>query len=326
MATFQDIKQLCRKHRIKIIQDSSPDFAEDSLAAYFDTKLLYIPDNWYDAEEDDDLFEILRYIGWIVVNEDTDYTREKACSLWAIDKADELGIKISRQQAKKVQADLDEYEDDDEYEGFEYDFSSIQNHFSYICSYCQYYKIGQLKRKRKATWLREMEEQFEYVSPYELDDAQIKAWDDCFDSLKENLKYLPSQYDDIYAVFEYVMPKHNPDSAKGQEEENGIRADCVLVSRKTTVVLEFKQRKDEFEGFIEQALKYKRRLDKFHLEAKTMKNKAILVLTRANNYFKQYGDAIVCSSDRLDEAITKSFGKRVYENQDIERWIDSFDM
>ena len=322
MASFDDIKKLCKEYKVKIIRGASPDFAEDSLAAYSDTKKLYIPDNWYDVDADDDLFEILRFIGWIIVDADTEYDREREGTCWAIRQGFFLGLKISNKAQKKAQKELDEYN-----EGYEYSFFLVAapRKFSYICSYCQYYTIGHLRRKQKHTWMRDMEEQFQYVSPYELDERQIKAWDDSFDTLKENLKYLPAQYNDIHAVFEYVMPRFSPDSEKGQEEETGIRADVVLVSKNKTISIEFKQRKDVFEGFMEQALKYKRRLDNYHLKAQNMKNKAILVLTKASDYFKRHDDLIVCSRDRLDEAIIALMGKRVYENPDIEEWIDSFD-
>ena len=112
MANFDDIKQLCKKNKIKIVRDSSPDFAEDSLAAYPHNRFLYVPDNWYGVEEGDDLFELLRYIGWIVVDGESDFEHEKESTLWAIKKAFILDVNISLLKAREIQEELDDISDD----------------------------------------------------------------------------------------------------------------------------------------------------------------------------------------------------------------------
>ncbi|MBR5280643.1 MAG: DEAD/DEAH box helicase [Clostridia bacterium] len=122
MADFKDIKRLCREYNVRIINAPSPDYNETSLAAYPDDRKLYIPDEWYNAEEDDELFEILKYIGWIIVDTNTDYKREKESVLWAIGQAATLNIHISHSMVVTTQSELDNYNHKEDYL---YNFDSI---------------------------------------------------------------------------------------------------------------------------------------------------------------------------------------------------------
>lgn len=120
MADFKDIRKICREYNVKMIHSGSP--SGDSLCAYYSDRELYIAEPWYNTDEEDDLFEIIKYIGWIVVKANSNYKREKESVIWAIRQAAELKIHISHSKVISTQNELNEYGNREKYQ---YDFDSI---------------------------------------------------------------------------------------------------------------------------------------------------------------------------------------------------------
>lgn len=122
MADFNDIKAICRNHNIVIEHGHAPFDPNSAIYSWPPTRTIYMDDDWSGSNDPDDLFVMLTMIGWILEDTDSDYEREKSATLWAIPKAAELGLQVSHSTLLSTQADLDEYEEDEQYI---YDFDSI---------------------------------------------------------------------------------------------------------------------------------------------------------------------------------------------------------
>ena len=157
---------------------------------------------------------------------------------------------------------------------------------------------------------------YDSVSSFPLNESQIDAWQNCIEVLGDAFSELPESYGNLSLVFEYVLPRHNPDSNRFLSE-NHIVADVIAVSADTVLVMEFKRRTDEFEGLFKQAGMYKRRLEKYHVDSWDKDVEAILVLANAEDYFSAeyyFGGVegvVSCSPDRLAETLSAIFGEEV---------------
>ena len=194
--------------------------------------------------------------------------------------------------------------------------------YQYIGQYACYYRLDVFKKKTLNELLDNLEGYHSKVSPYPLEQEQIRAWGDCYNTLQECFKTIPKQYENLYVVFEYVLPNHKPGS-KRSEGDIGIRSDVVLVSNTSTLVLEFKQRSDEFEGFVLQAKKYKTRLERYHEQARNMRNFSVLVLTKAKKHLKKHEGVTTCSKDFLSDVIQIIFENDSERHKDIKGWLRS---
>ncbi len=194
--------------------------------------------------------------------------------------------------------------------------------YRYIGQYACYYRLDVFKKKSLNEVLDRLEGYHSKVSPYTLEEKQIRAWTDTYKVLQMAFKDLPKCYSNLYVIFEYVLPTHKP-SSKRSRADNGIRADVIIVSKTATMVLEFKQRNDDFEGFVSQAQKYTTRLNRFHVQAMNMKNYTALVLTKANKYLKRHETVTSCSKDYLSDVIQIVFDKDCEKHEDIKSWLNA---
>lgn len=194
--------------------------------------------------------------------------------------------------------------------------------FRYIGQYSCYFRLDVFKKKSLNEFLDCLERYHSRVSPFDLQDEQVRAWRDCYKCLQNCFKTMPAIYNDLYVVFEYVLPTHRPDS-KRSKEDVGIRADVVIVSNTATLVLEFKQRDEDFEGFVLQAKKYKTRLEKYHSQARNMRNYSALVLSKAKKYIKKHDGVTSCSLDYLSDVIQIIFENDCERNIDIKDFLSS---
>lgn len=194
--------------------------------------------------------------------------------------------------------------------------------YQYIGQYACYYRLDVFKKKSLNELLDNLEGYHSKVSPYPLEEEQVRAWTDCYKTLQECFKSIPKQYENLYVVFEYVLPNHKPGS-KRSDGDVGIRSDVVLVSNTSTLVLEFKQRSEDFEGFVLQAKKYKTRLERYHEQAKNMRNHSVLVLTKAKKHLKKHDGVTTCSKDYLSDIIQIIFENDCERHEDIKGWLRS---
>lgn len=194
--------------------------------------------------------------------------------------------------------------------------------YQYIGQYACYYRLDVFRKKSLNELLDNLEGYHSKVSPYPLEQEQVRAWTDCYKTLQECFKTMPKQYENLYVVFEYVLPNHKPGS-KRSEGDIGVRSDVVLVSNTSTLVLEFKQRSEDFEGFVLQAKKYKTRLDRYHEQARAMRNHSVLVLTKAKKHLKKHDGVTTCSKDYLSDIIQIIFENDCERHEDIKGWLRS---
>lgn len=194
--------------------------------------------------------------------------------------------------------------------------------YCYIGQYACYFRLDVFKKKTLNEILDCLEGYYAKVSPFTLQAEQIRAWTDCYKHLQNAFKEIPQKFHNLYVVFEYVLPTHNPKS-KRSVGDVGIRADVVIVSSTATLVLEFKQRDTDFEGFVLQAKKYKTRLEKYHAQAQNMRNSAVLVLSKARKYLKKHEDVISCSSDYLSDIVQIIFENDSERHTDIKGFLHS---
>lgn len=80
---------------------------------------------------------------------------------------------------------------------------------------------------------------------------------------------------------------------------------------------------DDFEGFVLQAKKYKTRLERYHEQARNMRNHSVLVLTKAKNHLKKHDGVTACSKDYLAEIIQIIFENDSGRHEDIKEWLCS---
>jgi len=176
---------------------------------------------------------------------------------------------------------------------------------------------------RKADIIKQIRQNYSQISDFKLDKAETKSWATSLDELKQAYKQMDRAFGELDVVMEYVMPRHKPGSAKS-ESEHSIRADAIIVSSKTVIVLEFKQRDAKFEeGFVKQAGKYQTRLSRYHIGSKDIIIKSVLVLTKAENHLKTFGAVASCSADKLADALTLMFEPMPVPFFNILDWIQS---
>lgn len=114
MASFKDIEKVLKKHKINIY--ISP--TENTLMGI--AGFLWISQDWIDADySDDNLFEILMHGGKAISNGVGDEQTIEAIN-WAIEKAKEIGLKISAERQRMAYDKLINSE-------YEFDFSDISN-------------------------------------------------------------------------------------------------------------------------------------------------------------------------------------------------------
>ena len=194
--------------------------------------------------------------------------------------------------------------------------------YQYIGQYACYFRLDVFKRKTLNEFLDCLEGYYSKVSPFALEDEQVRAWTDCYKNIQSCFKDIPAKYNNLYIIFEYVLPTYNPKS-KRSKDDVGIRSDVVIVSNTATLVLEFKQRSEDFEGFVLQAKKYKTRLEKYHAQAKNMRNYSMLVLTKTKKYIKKHDGVTSCSVDYLSDVIQIIFENDCERHADIKGFLSS---
>ncbi len=181
-----------------------------------------------------------------------------------------------------------------------------------------------LEETSRGPWLEGMATQFRRICPFELTNGQIRAWGNLYDVLVSAIAALPEEYMKLRIVFEYVMPQHNPLTVS-EKPDVGVRADVILLSADKLAVLEFKDLEGPFEKCEKQVLKYKNRLQKWHVESTGMSKKAIMVFTKADDMLERVPHATFCSPDRLAEAIREAMPTPVHKMSKtrIKEWLGS---
>lgn len=181
---------------------------------------------------------------------------------------------------------------------------------------------GNLLNKTEDQFVRVLTHNYSRVAEGKPSDSQKKAWRNCYGVLFDTFRTLPESFQDLWIVFEYVLPRHAPWTKKFRKEIH-IRSDVILVGGETALVLEFKQHKKPFIGFYRQAMKYRDRLRHFHAESQGMRVEAAVVLTKAKAFRGSFEDTPGCSPDQFSSLLKAFFGETPERHCSIRRWLDS---
>ena len=147
-----------------------------------------------------------------------------------------------------------------------------------------------------------------------LGDAQIHAWDDCYEKLQEELSGLTQPLRErLSIIFEYALPL-----------ESGRRPDVILLSTSQVIILEFKMKCNLLPEDKDQVAAYARDISEYHFESRNREVIPILVLTKASRNTTSFlSDRVhVCSSDSL-LIVLQDVIKEPVEACDFEAWMNS---
>ena len=181
---------------------------------------------------------------------------------------------------------------------------------------------GNLLGKTENQFVRALTHNFSRVAEGTPSDSQKSAWRNCYSVLCNTFRALPEAFQDLWVVFEYVLPHYAPGIKKFSKETH-IRSDVILVGGETALVLEFKQYQKPFIGFYHQAMKYRKRLRRFHAESQGMRVEAAVVLTKAKGFRSSFEDVPGCSPDQFPSVLKSFFGEAPKRHGSIRRWLDS---
>ena len=181
-----------------------------------------------------------------------------------------------------------------------------------------YFSIGKFLTLDENTWIRTMRRNAaQPPSP-----GQIKAWQDSFHVLQQTFSALPAEYHQLHVIFEYALPRYPITPGKAPRPYY-VFADAILLGKERAVVLEFKQKKQDYFGDAHQARKYRRRIQDYHDASRGMSKGAILVLTKAVALRERYYKVACCSADFLAAAILDQFGSAPARHPDPKGWCSS---
>lgn len=180
------------------------------------------------------------------------------------------------------------------------------------CCYCG--SVEEFLLTNKANWLSNMKSAFSEEYLMTLGEAQVRAWEDCFDKLHEELpKLTENQRESFTIIFEYALPL-----------ESGRRPDVILLSSSQVIILEFKMKSVPLPEDKDQVSAYARDISEYHFESRTREVIPVLVLTRAprETRLASSDNTLVCSSGSLVDVL-KAIIKDPVESCDPEIWMNS---
>ena len=166
-----------------------------------------------------------------------------------------------------------------------------------------------------------MEENYVFVTPYELSESQLEAWKDEYDVLHKQLKKLVNRkrdYQRLSIIFEYVLWDF--------DNENGVRPDVLILSKDRVGIIEFKTRSiddDNYRYITAQAKKYRHRLLHNHDMSKDMKLSVVAIMTSMSDYFEIKGRVKCISPDRFEDVVESLMGRYPRPHEDVYGWIAS---
>ena len=194
----------------------------------------------------------------------------------------------------------------------------------YLNQFCWCGTVHEFLNLDCENWLREMEKNYSNVTPYKLTDSQRRAWRNSFPVLTHSLRELGADYESLHLVFEYCLPYRTPKQDEEISDTHTIRADCVVVSEKQVVVLEFKDRKQVVKWHAHSARRYRNRLQDLH-DASIGKGKwSILVPTLMTDLQEGVLRRLTaCSPNRLADELRKRFGEKPLQVASISAWCGS---
>lgn len=194
----------------------------------------------------------------------------------------------------------------------------------YLNEYCWKGTVKTFLSLDCETWLQKMKQRYHRVTPHRLTPQQERAWENSFNVLHDAFETLGDDYKKLNLVFEYCLPMYPPRRSGVISSQHVIRADCIVVSDKSVVVLEFKDRSDvrKEHGFT--ARRYRNRLHKYHDQSKGKRKWAVLIPTLSENVHEVILQRITaCSPNKLADELRVQFGDKPKTVKVFQDWIAS---
>lgn len=177
---------------------------------------------------------------------------------------------------------------------------------------CYYGTVGKFLEKDKIKWLKTMKASFQASYSMPLGEAQIRAWEDCFDVLQKELPAVNTMHPGLQIIFEYGLPF-----------ESGRRPDVILLSKEYVIILEFKQYGVVRPADVDQVKAYARDLREYHFESRDKKVIPILMLTGIRTQRpEQYHGIMLCSKGWLYELMNQVMVEGITPCN-AQAWMDS---
>ena len=133
----------------------------------------------------------------------------------------------------------------------------------------------------KPVWMKQMQDNIKEICE-KASDAQIEAWEDCFDVLREELKEFAIINPDIHIIFEYVL-----------RYTSHKRPDVLLLSEEKLAILEFKRKNSVLIDDRIQTEEYARNLYLYHSETRRMKSIVPILMLTHTDKIETYKEGIV---------------------------------
>lgn len=169
-----------------------------------------------------------------------------------------------------------------------------------------------------------MKKNYHKVTPHKLTPQQERAWKNSFWVLHDALTALGEDYKKLHLIFEYCLPQYPPKASGAISAQYVIRADCVVVSNESVVVLEFKDQKNVVTAHGFTTRRYRNRLHKFHDQSRGKRKWGILIPTLSEDVRDVILQRITaCSPNRLAEELRAQFGRSPKSVRSIKQWTES---
>ncbi len=147
--------------------------------------------------------------------------------------------------------------------------------------YCYADTLSNFMNIEKPVWMKQMQDNIKEICE-KASDAQIEAWEDCFDVLREELKEFAIINPDIHIIFEYVL-----------RYTSHKRPDVLLLSEEKLAILEFKRKNSVIIDDRIQTEEYARNLYLYHSETRRMKSIVPILMLTHTDKIETYKEGIV---------------------------------
>ena len=194
----------------------------------------------------------------------------------------------------------------------------------YLGHYCYADTISSFMRMTEPQFISHMKKEYYGVTSHVLTPAEVESWKRSYKLIQKAFEYAPNS-GEATVVFEYVRPERKRGKKDLFCEQVGCRADVIILTKTIITIVEVKNRTMEDvikANFHNQAQKYKRKLQQFHMASQDAKIKVMLVCLQENELSVRKQQTWFLSADGFREKVhSQSIGTQSMD--DTESWIKS---
>ena len=194
----------------------------------------------------------------------------------------------------------------------------------YLGQYCYADNISNFLRMTEMQFISIMKNEYSRVTPYDLKPEEVESWKRSYKLIRMAFEDSPNS-SEASVIFEYVLPYKKFGKKEYFCSQVGCRADIIILTKNIITIVEVKDltMEDVLEAhFHNQAQKYKRKLQQFHMASQDSKIKVMLVCLQENELSVRKQQTWFLSADGFREIVhSRSIGIRPLE--DTDSWIES---